>query len=123
VFGFITVNEGIKIHSKICPNAISLQSKYVYRIIKAKWVDSLEHEFPASLEIKGIDTVGLTNNLTNVISNNMNLNIKGITLSTKAGIFYGTISLIVPNNTVLNRLINNLKKVDGIEKVTRVYQN
>ncbi|MCB9426169.1 MAG: bifunctional (p)ppGpp synthetase/guanosine-3',5'-bis(diphosphate) 3'-pyrophosphohydrolase [Flavobacteriales bacterium] len=123
VFGFITVNEGIKVHRKDCSNSISLQSKYIYRIIKARWINSLEHEFPVTLEIKGIDSIGLASELTRVISNNMNVNIKTISLSSDAGIFHGTITLIVQNNTVLSRLINNIKKLDGIEKVTRVYQN
>lgn len=123
VFGFITVTDGIKVHKKDCHNAISMQSKFVYRIIKAKWIDTLDHEFPASLEIKGIDTIGLTNRLTKIISNNMNVNIKNISLSTEAGIFHGTITLIVQNNTVLNRLISHINKLDGIEKVTRVYKN
>ncbi len=123
VFGFITASDGVTVHKKDCTNSISLQSKYIYRIIRAKWIDSLEHEFPATLEIRGIDTMGLTNNLTRIISNNMNVNIKTISLSSDAGIFKGTITLIVQNNTVLNRLITNINKLEGIEKVTRVYQN
>ncbi|MFD2892850.1 RelA/SpoT family protein [Flavobacterium chuncheonense] len=123
VFGFITINEGIKVHRKDCPNAISLQSNYAYRIIPAKWVDSSQEEFKAILKITGMDTLGLTNNLTKVISNQMHVNIQNISLSGDAGIFKGQITVIVPNNTVLKRLIDNIKTVDGIDKVTRVYQN
>ena len=67
VFGFITINEGIKVHKKDCPNAISLQSNYAYRIIPAKWIDSSQQEFKAILHITGMDTIGLTNKLTKVI--------------------------------------------------------
>jgi GTP pyrophosphokinase len=123
VFGFITINEGIKIHKKDCPNAISLQSNYAYRIIQAKWIDSSQQEFKAILHITGMDTMGLTNKLTKVISDNMNVNIQSISLSGEAGIFNGQIAVIVQNNTILKRLIDNIKKIDGIEKVSREYKN
>jgi GTP diphosphokinase / guanosine-3',5'-bis(diphosphate) 3'-diphosphatase len=119
VFGFVTINEGIKIHKKDCPNAITLQSNYAYRIIIAKWIDSTQEEFKVVLNITGMDTLGLTNELTKVISNNMHVNIQSISLSGDAGIFNGQITVIVQNNTILKRLINNIKKIDGIEKVTR----
>ena len=119
VFGFVTINEGIKIHKKDCPNAISLQSNYAYRIIKSKWIDSTQEEFKVVLNITGMDTMGLANELTKVISNNMHVNIQSISLSGDAGIFNGQITVIVQNNTILKRLIFNIKKIDGIEKVTR----
>jgi GTP pyrophosphokinase len=123
VFGFITINEGIKVHKKDCPNAISLQSNYAYRIIMAKWIDSSQQEFKAILHITGMDTIGLTNKLTKVISDNMNVNIQSISLSGDAGIFNGQISVIVQNNTILKKLIDNIKKIDGIDKVSREYKN
>ena len=123
VFGFITINEGIKIHKKDCPNAISMQSNYAYRIIPAKWIDSSKQEFKAILHITGMDTIGLTNKLTKVISNNMNVNIQSIALNGDAGIFNGQLSVIVPNNIILKKLIDNIKKIDGIDKVTREYKN
>ncbi len=123
VFGFVTINEGIKVHRKDCPNAISMQSNYAYRIIPAKWIDSSQEEFKAILKIKGMDILGLTNNLTKVISSQMNVNIQSISLSSEAGIFNGQVTVIVQNNTILKKLIDNIKKVDGIDKVTRVYNN
>ena len=74
VFGFITINDGIKIHKKNCPNALSMQSNYDYRIIKAKWIDSSQEEFTVSIDLTGIDKIGLLNNITNIISENMNIN-------------------------------------------------
>jgi guanosine-3',5'-bis(diphosphate) 3'-pyrophosphohydrolase len=121
VFGFLTINEGIKVHKKDCPNAISLQSNYAYRIMQAKWIDSSQEDFRAILKITGMDTIGLTNELTKVISNQMHVNIQNISLSGDAGIFNGQITVIVQNNTILKKLIDNIKKVDGIDKVTRVY--
>lgn len=123
VFGFITINEGIKVHKKNCPNAISLQSNYAYRIILAKWIDSSQQEFKAVLHVTGMDTMGLTNKLTKVISNNMNVNIQSISLNGDAGIFKGQITVIVQNNNILKKLIDNIKKIDGIDKVTREYKN
>jgi GTP pyrophosphokinase len=123
VFGFITINEGIKVHKKNCPNAISLQSNYAYRIILAKWIDSSQQEFKAVLHVTGMDTMGLTNKLTKVISNNMSVNIQSISLNGDAGIFKGQITVIVQNNNILKKLIDNIKKIDGIDKVTREYKN
>ena len=122
VFGFITINEGIKVHKKDCPNAISLQSNYAYRIIQAKWIDSSQQEFKAILDITGMDSLGLTNQLTKVISSNMHVNIQSISLSSDAGIFKGQVTVIVQNNTILKKLTDNIKKIDGIDKVTRVYK-
>jgi len=123
VFGFVTINEGIKVHRKDCPNAISMQSNYAYRIIPAKWIDSSQEEFKAVLKITGMDILGLTNELTKVISNQMHVNIQSISLNTEAGIFHGQVAVVVQNNTILKKLIENIKKVDGIDKVTRVYNN
>ncbi|MGL5112065.1 MAG: RelA/SpoT family protein [Flavobacterium sp.] len=121
VFGFVTINEGIKVHKKDCPNAIGMQSNYAYRIMSAKWIDSSQEEFKAILNVTGMDVLGLTNQLTKVISNNMHVNIQSISLSTNAGLFEGQIAVIVQNNTILKKMINNIKKIDGIENVTRVY--
>ena len=123
VFGFVSINEGIKVHKKDCPNAISMQSNYAYRIIQAKWIDSSQEQFKAILKITGMDILGLTNDLTKVISNQMNVNIQSISLSSEAGIFNGQVAVVVQNNTILKKLIENIKKVDGVDKVIRVYNN
>jgi len=123
VFGFITINEGIKVHKRDCPNSISLQSNYAYRIMQAKWIDSSQQEFKAILHITGMDTIGLTNKLTKVISDNMNVNIQSISLSGDAGIFNGQIAVIVQNNFILKKLMDNIKQIDGVDKVTREYKN
>nr|WP_294926765.1 RelA/SpoT family protein [uncultured Flavobacterium sp.] len=122
VFGFVTINDGIKVHKKDCPNAIGMQSNYAYRIMSAKWIDSSQEEFKAIINITGMDVLGLTNQLTKVISNNMSVNIQSISLSTDAGIFHGQIAVIVKNNTILKKMINAIKKIDGVDKVTREYR-
>lgn len=120
VFGFVTINEGIKIHKKDCPNALSLQSNYAYRIMAAKWIDSTQQDFTSLITISGIDKLGLINNITKVISNNMHVNIKSMNFQTDDGVFNGKINVVVKNITMLNRLIQNLKKINGIDKVSRV---
>jgi len=119
VFGFLTINEGIKVHKKDCPNALALQSNYAYRILQAKWIDSTQQEFKATLNITGMDSLGLTNELTKVISNNMNVNIQSISLNGEAGLFNGKVTVVVQNNNILKKLIENIKKIDGIDKVLR----
>ena len=120
VFGFVTITEGIKVHRKDCPNAISLQSNFAYRIIQAKWIDSSQEEFKATLKITGMDTLGLTNELTKVISNQMNVNIQSISLSGEAGLFNGQVTVVVQNNVILKKLMDNIRKIDGVDKVIRV---
>lgn len=119
VFGFVTVSEGIKVHKKDCPNAIQLQSNFAYRIIQAKWIDSTQEEFKATIRLAGIDNLGLVNNVTKEISRNMNVNIRNITFDSVDGIFTGRITVVVNNNTILKRLMEHLKKINGIDKVTR----
>ena len=120
VFGFLTINDGIKIHKTNCPNALSLQSNYAYRIMQAKWIDSSQQEYTAQIELSGLDNLGLVNSVTKVISSNMHVNIKSLSFSTDHGIFSGKITLSVKTKNVLKKLIENLKKINGIEKVNRV---
>ncbi|MGI9546031.1 MAG: RelA/SpoT family protein [Flavobacteriaceae bacterium] len=120
VFGFLSVNEGIKVHKKNCPNAISLQSNYAYRIITAKWIDSSQEEFTSEIKLTGIDNLGLLNEITEIISDNMHVNMKNLNFSTDSGTFTGTISVVVKNQSILKKLINNLKQLNGIEKVIRI---
>ena len=120
VFGFISVNEGIKVHKKNCPNAISLQSHYAYRIIAAKWIDSSQEEFKVKIKLTGIDNLGLVSQITKIISGNMNVNIRNLNFNTDGGTFTGTITLVVKNISILNKLIVNLKQINGIDKVIRI---
>lgn len=119
VFGFVTVNEGIKVHKKNCPNAIQLQSNYAYRIISAKWIDSTQEEFRSEIKLTGIDNLGLVNAITEVISDDMHVNMRNLNFSTDGGTFTGKITVVVKNNGILKKLIANLKQINGIDKVTR----
>ncbi len=120
VFGFVTVNDGIKVHKKDCPNAISLQSNYAYRIISAKWIDSTQEEFTAEIRLSGIDNLGLINAITEIISDEMHVNMRNINFNTDGGTFKGSIKLVVKNNSILKKLMKNLKQIGGIDKVVRI---
>ena len=120
VFGFITVTDGIKIHKKNCPNALQLQSNFSYRIINAKWIDSSQSDFKTELLISGIDTIGLVNEVTRIISNTHNINMISVHFESDDGVFNGNIILVVKNITILDNLVKNIKKINGIDKVTRV---
>ena len=119
VFGFVTVSDGIKIHKQNCPNAISMQSQFAYRIMPAKWIDSSQHEYNVLLKLTGFDKVGLVNEVTRVISSSMNVNINNLNISTDNGMFEGKIVVGIKNNDQLKKLIDRLKKIEGIEKVIR----
>ncbi|HEY5687544.1 MAG TPA: RelA/SpoT family protein [Yeosuana sp.] len=120
VFGFLTVTEGIKVHKKNCPNAVSLQSNYAYRIMSAKWIDSTQQEFLVQIRVSGIDHIGLVNDITKEISSNMHVNMKSLSFESDDGLFTGKINIIVKNNTLVKKLIEKLKKINGIDKVNRV---
>lgn len=119
VFGFTTVNEGIKVHKQNCPNAVQLQSNYSYRIINAKWVDSTQRDFRAELVLTGIDAMGLVNNVTKEVSNNHHIDMKSVHFDSNGGVFTGKIVVVVKNKNILDNLVQNIKKINGIDKVTR----
>lgn len=119
VFGFLTVNDGIKVHKKNCPNALSMQSKFSYRIMQARWIDSTQEDFFADINITGIDQLGLVSSITQVISQQMHVGMKSISFTEKGGTFSGSIRVIVKNNDILNSLIKKLRQVNGVDKVIR----
>ncbi len=119
VFGFITVNEGIKVHHKECPNALTLQSNFAYRLIPAKWIDSSSEEYSVVLKLSGIDRKGLVNEVTRMISNTKNVDINKINFDSHDQFFTGMIQLSVQNKTILNKLVMTLLKVNGIDKIVR----
>lgn len=120
VFGFLTVSEGIKVHKNNCPNALSLQSNYAYRIMPAKWIDSSQQEYATEIKVSGIDQLGLVNDITKIISDNMHVNMKSLSFETDDGLFTGKIKVIVKNKALLRKLLAKLEKINGIDKVSRV---
>lgn len=123
VFGFITINEGIKIHRVNCPNAVQLLSNYAYRVVKAKWTSQELISFLSGIKITGIDEVGLVNNITKIISNELNVNMRSISFDTNDGTFDGTVMVFVHDTNHLTELMKKLKKVNGVLTVTRIDSN
>ena len=123
VFGFITINEGIKIHRVNCPNAVQLLSNYAYRVVKAKWTSQELISFLSGIKITGIDEVGLVNNITKIISNELNVNMRSISFDTNDGTFEGTVMVFVHDTNHLTELMKKLKTVNGVLTVTRIDGN
>ena len=123
IFGFTTVEKGINIHKNNCPNSIQLRSNYAYRILKAKWVNKEEIDFIATINIKGIDRLGLINSVTKIISSQMNVNMRAININSHDGVFEGEITLFVHNVSVLNSLTSKLRNVDGVTQINRTYKH
>ncbi len=119
VFGFVTVNEGIKIHRTTCPNAPELLANHGHRVIKAKWASEHASSFLVGLKIIGTDRVGLINDVSSIISGQLKVNMRSMSIDTDSGIFAGEIMLYVNDTHHLDVLINNLNKVEGVVKVSR----
>jgi guanosine-3',5'-bis(diphosphate) 3'-pyrophosphohydrolase len=123
VFGFITINEGIKIHRVNCPNAVAMMSNYAYRIVKARWTNQEVISFLAGIRIQGIDEVGLVNNITKIISSELSVNMRSLSFDTQDGTFEGNIMLFVHDTEHLTALMKKLRKVNGVIGVTRINPN
>ncbi|HEX8060826.1 MAG TPA: TGS domain-containing protein, partial [Cyclobacteriaceae bacterium] len=119
VFGFVTVNEGIKIHRTNCPNATELFANHGHRVIKAKWTSQHEVAFLTGLKIVGTDRVGLINDVSRIISEELKVNMSSIAFNTDLGIFRGEIMLYVNDTRHLEMLISKLEKVEGVVSVAR----
>ena len=120
VFGFVTLNEGIKIHKTNCPNAISLMSNYAYRIVKARWMNHQQIAFMAGIRVDGIDDVGIVNNITRIISNELNVNMRSISFDSYDGVFEGNIMVFVHDTNHLTELMKKIRSVKGVTAVNRV---
>lgn len=123
IFGFVTVGEGVKIHRTNCSNGISLMSNYGYRIIKARWADSnlnSSKSFLTSIKVQGIDSVGIVSAITNIISTQLQINMKSINVTANEGMFEGNITLQVSDTKHLEELMNKIKQASQLISVTRV---
>ena len=119
VFGFVSVNEGIKIHRTSCPNAPELLSSHGHRVVKAKWASKHREAYTVGFEIIGTDRVGLINDVTKVISGELKVNMRSISVDTDTGIFEGKIVLYINDSKHLDILITKLEQVAGVVKVRR----
>jgi len=124
IFGFVTVSDGIKIHRTNCPNARDLITRYNYRVIKAKWKKSSHvASFQTTIKVSGIDELGMVNKISNVISNDMKVQMRSIQIETHEGIFEGTIKLYVESTKHLEGIMSKLRKNKSVLKVIRIDGN
>ena len=120
VFGFVSTGKGLMIHRTNCPNAAQMLANYAHRIVKTKWAKNKEISFLTELKIIGMDDVGVIHKITNIISGDMKINIAGLTIETREGIFEGTIKIFVHDKDELEELVNRLKYLEGIQRVDRL---
>lgn len=121
IFGFVTVGEGVKIHRTTCPNASKLMSQYGYRIIPASWPDIYETSFEAHIEVKGLDDVGIVSKITDIISKDMEVNMKSINIrANEDGTFGGQLEIMVNNSEDLEILVSKIKATHKYIEVSRV---
>ena len=121
IFGYTTSTQKLKIHRTNCPNAMHLLANYGYRVLKVEWDDNKDENFVADLKITGVDSgVGVIQKLTNLISNDLALNMRAISIQGNEGYFEGKISVFVANKDQLNIALRSIKQMDGISSVERV---
>ncbi len=120
VFGFVSSGEGLKIHRTDCPNAAKLLANYGHRVVKTKWAKNKEISFLTGVRITGMDDVGVIQKITNIISGELKLNMRSLSIDSKDGIFEGTIMVFVHDREELNMFCNKLGALDGITKIERV---
>ncbi|HKB44888.1 MAG TPA: RelA/SpoT family protein, partial [Chitinophagaceae bacterium] len=119
VFGFVTTGKGLTIHRTNCPNAARLLASYSHRVVKTKWAKNKEISFLTGIKIVGMDDVGVVNKITNLISGELKINISALTIEAKEGLFEGNIKLYVHDREELDKLVQSLMDLPGIESVER----
>ena len=120
VFGFVTINGGIKIHREDCPNAPELKKRFGYRVVKARWSGKGASQYAITLRIIGNDDIGIVNNLTNIISRDEKLILRSINIDSHDGLFSGNLTIMIDDNTRLEALIKKLRTVRGVKQVERL---
>ena len=120
VFGFVTINGGIKIHRTDCPNAPELRKRFGYRIVKAKWSGKGTSQYTITLRVIGNDDIGIVNNLTSIISKEEKLVLRSINIDSNDGLFSGNITIMIDDNTRLEALMKKLRTVKGVKQVNRI---
>lgn len=120
VFGFVTVNGGIKIHRTDCPNATELRKRFGYRIVKAKWSGKDGAQYSTMLKIIGNDDIGIVNNITSIISKEEKIMMRSINIDSHDGLFSGNLEINVEDNTRLNQLIKKLRTIKGVKQIIRL---
>ncbi len=120
MFGYVTTGEGLKIHRTDCPNAAQLLANFAHRIVRTKWAVNKELAFLSGLRITGLDDVGVVQKITSIISGELQMNMRSLSIDSKDGIFEGTIKVFVHDRNELDVLSHKLTGLDGVTKVERL---
>ncbi|EFN91562.1 RelA/SpoT family protein [Prevotella amnii] len=120
VFGFVTVNGGIKIHRTNCPNATDLRSRFGYRIVKARWSGKGISQYAITLRVIGNDDIGIVSNIMNIISKDEKITLRSINIDSHDGLFSGNLVVMLDDNSRLNLLIKKINTVKGVKQVIRI---
>ena len=120
IFGFVTINGGIKIHRQDCPNAPELRRRYGYRVVKAKWSGKGASQYSITLRVIGTDDIGIVNNLTSIISKDERLVLRSINIDSHDGLFSGNLVVMLEDTSRLEQLIKKLRTVKGVKQVERI---
>jgi GTP pyrophosphokinase len=120
IFGFVTINGGIKIHRQDCPNAPELRRRYGYRVVKARWSGKGASQYSITLRVIGNDDIGIVNNLTSIISKDERLVLRSINIDSHDGLFSGSLVVMLEDTSRLEQLIKKLRTVKGVKQVERI---
>jgi len=120
VFGFVSAAGGFKIHRTDCPNAPSMLDRFGYRVVKAKWAGKAEgSNYPTTLQVVGIDDIGIVTNITSMISKEPGVSLRSISIDSNDGLFHGQLTVNVSDTRQLNGLIKKIRTVKGVKQVNR----
>ena len=120
VFGFVTINGGIKIHREDCPNATEMKARFGYRIVKAKWAGkSVGKQYSITLRVVGHDDIGIVTNITSIINKESGILLRSISIDSNDGLFSGMLTVMVDDTGKLETLIKKIRTVKGVKQVNR----
>ena len=120
VFGFVTVNRGIKVHRIDCPNAQLLKERMGYRVLRARWAGKGTRQYPVTLHVIGNDDIGIVNNITSIINKEKNVVLRSISIqSSEDGLFSGTLTVMISDQNQLTQMIKKIATVKGVKNVAR----
>ncbi len=120
IFGFVTVNGGIKVHRSDCPNATELRKRFGYRIVKAKWAGKGGSQYEITVRVIGNDDITIVNNITSIISKEEKVVLRNINISSNDGLFSGNVTIMVDDITKLEALLRKLRTIKGVKQVNRI---
>lgn len=119
VFGFLSINGGIKIHRMQCPNAHEMFTRFGYRILKARWTGKAGSQYPITLYVIGNDDIGIVTNITSIINKEKQISLRSISIDTHAGLFEGQLTVMVSDTSSLDSLMKKIKTIKGVKSVSR----